>query len=57
MTVDPYDTAALAAAMKDVALNADLRRRLAEKGRERLKRFSWHESARQLLAELEAAAG
>jgi glycosyltransferase involved in cell wall biosynthesis len=55
LLVDPDDVAGLAAAMlrlvREPSLAADLRRR----GLERAAHFSWHDSARRLLAELERA--
>ncbi|HKU59905.1 MAG TPA: glycosyltransferase family 1 protein [Gemmatimonadales bacterium] len=55
LLVDPDDVPGLAAAMlrlvREPSLVGDLRRR----GVERAARFSWHDSARRLLAELERA--
>jgi glycosyltransferase involved in cell wall biosynthesis len=55
LLVDPDDVSGLATAMlrlvREPSLAADLRRR----GLERAAHFSWHESARRLLAELERA--
>jgi glycosyltransferase involved in cell wall biosynthesis len=55
LLVDPDDVPGLTAAMlrlvREPALAADLRRR----GLERAAHFSWHDSARRLLAELERA--
>jgi glycosyltransferase involved in cell wall biosynthesis len=53
--VDPLDTGALAEAMQELALDADLRARFIEKGRLRLEQFSWERSARKLLGLLEAS--
>jgi glycosyltransferase involved in cell wall biosynthesis len=55
--VPPGDVAALAAAMRRIAGDDALRRRLAERGAEALRARTWEASARALLAELEAAAG
>lgn len=56
LLVDPDDTAALAAAIVRVSADDALRQTLQERGLARAARFSWEESARQLLGELSAAA-
>ena len=43
--VDPYDTAALARAIKQVLTDSELRNNLVAKGRERARRFSWQKTA------------
>jgi glycosyltransferase involved in cell wall biosynthesis len=52
---DPWDTEGMARALRRVADDADLRRRLAEAGKERLKVFprSWNEVVRGAVDELE----
>ncbi|MEM7351940.1 MAG: glycosyltransferase family 1 protein [Acidobacteriota bacterium] len=57
LIIDPYDTEDLARAMVEIIQNAELRKRLIAAGRERLSLFSWRQSARQLLDELEEIAG
>jgi glycosyltransferase involved in cell wall biosynthesis len=55
--VDPYDVAALAAAIENVISDSDLRAQLSVKGLERAKLFDWRETARQTLAIYQKAAG
>ncbi|ALL01990.1 Glycosyltransferase family protein [Pyrodictium delaneyi] len=43
--VDPYSTKEIAAAMKMIAENEDLRRMLISKGLERARKFTWRKSA------------
>lgn len=50
--IDPRDEQELAAQLRKLLNNAELRRRYAEAGRERAKRFSWRRFAEQLLAAL-----
>jgi glycosyltransferase involved in cell wall biosynthesis len=53
LVVDPDDVESLADAMLRVVREPDLVGRLRERGLARARRFSWHDSARRLLAELE----
>jgi glycosyltransferase involved in cell wall biosynthesis len=53
LLVDPDDLPGLTEAMLRIAREPDLVADLRRRGRERAARFSWHDSARQLLAELE----
>ncbi|NCO37811.1 MAG: glycosyltransferase family 1 protein [Armatimonadetes bacterium CG_4_10_14_3_um_filter_66_18] len=55
--VDPLSTECLAEAIADLVQDESLRRRLAEAGRERARRFTWERTARQTLAVYRAAAG
>jgi glycosyltransferase involved in cell wall biosynthesis len=57
LLVDPLDTDALADALGQTLRDDTLRRRLIAAGLDNLSRFSWSTSARQVLAQLEAAAG
>lgn len=57
LLVDPLDTVGLAAAMRRVAGDGELRRHLIEAGYGNLRRFGWADMAVQVLASLEAAAG
>lgn len=52
--VDPYDPAAIAKAMLEVLEDSDLANRLAAKGFERAKSFSWRKTARHTLMVYEA---
>ena len=54
--VDPDDVEGLASAMYRVSLDDDLAEDLRRRGLRRVERFSWAESARTLLSELEGAA-
>ena len=54
--VDPDDVEGLASAMYQVSLDDDLAERLRRRGLRRAEGFSWVESARTLLSELEGAA-
>jgi glycosyltransferase involved in cell wall biosynthesis len=47
--VDPNDTDGLAEAMHRVLTGTELQEALVSKGFERAKRFSWEETARQML--------
>jgi alpha-1,3-rhamnosyl/mannosyltransferase len=49
-SVDPTDSASIAAAMQDVLTQADVRAQKIEKGLERAKHYSWQECARKTLA-------
>ncbi len=53
LLVDPLDTAALAAAMRRVVEDEELRMQLIEEGRVNLPRFTWANAAEQSLAILE----
>ena len=55
LLVDPTDTAALAAAIRRLASDSDLRGQLVQRGFENVKRFTWHDAASQLLNTLEKA--
>lgn len=47
--VDPYDTAEIAGALIEMIHKPDLRSSLVEKGFQRIKQFSWNETARQTI--------
>lgn len=49
LTVDPYDTRAIASALERVITNENLRAEMRTKGFEQAKKFSWIETARQTL--------
>jgi glycosyltransferase involved in cell wall biosynthesis len=55
--VDAAQPAALAAAITEVLLNQALRQRLKEAGLERVKQFTWEQTARRILAVCAAVAG
>jgi len=55
--VDPYDTDALASAMGEILRQPAAGEALVKRGEERVKQFGWEQSARQLTALLERAAG
>jgi glycosyltransferase involved in cell wall biosynthesis len=57
LLVDPLDTAAIAEGMKRIVADRPLRVQLVQAGLENVKRFSWSETAGQVLATLEQAAG
>lgn len=57
LVVDPDDVEGLTAAMLRVIREPDLVLRLRERGRARARQFSWRDSARRLLDELERAGG
>ena len=48
--IDPEDVSDITGAMAEVLENGELRRRLIEKGHERVKHYSWTRSARETLA-------
>lgn len=48
--VDPYDSASIATGIKEVLVDNELRNRLAKKGRERAKIFSWDRAAAETMA-------
>jgi glycosyltransferase involved in cell wall biosynthesis len=52
LVVDPDDVAGLAEAMLRLVREPDLAQRLRDRGLARARQFSWHDSARRLLAEL-----
>jgi len=54
LLVDPHDTGALAQAMARALEDADLRREMIERGFAQAGRFTWEQSARQLLAAFDA---
>lgn len=53
---DPFDPDAIATALRQLLVNADLRAELVRKGRANVQRFSWQRTASATLAVLEAAA-
>lgn len=57
MLVNPYDTDSLAQAMRQVLTDDKLRDDLIRKGLERVKRFSWEETARETLEVYNKVAG
>jgi glycosyltransferase involved in cell wall biosynthesis len=57
LVVDPDDVSGLADAMLRVVREPALVAHLRESGLKRARQFSWHDSARRLLAELERASG
>jgi glycosyltransferase involved in cell wall biosynthesis len=57
LVVDPDDVDGLAAAMLRLIRESGLRQFLRERGLARARDFSWEDSARRLLAELELAGG
>jgi glycosyltransferase involved in cell wall biosynthesis len=57
LLVEPDDVEELATAMERVSFDDGLARELRDRGLHRATQFSWSNSARTLLAELEAAAG
>jgi glycosyltransferase involved in cell wall biosynthesis len=57
LVVDPDDVEGLADAMLRVVREPGLVADLRERGQVRARRFSWHDSARRLLAELRRASG
>ncbi len=56
LLVDPHDVDAIAAAMKRLIEEPELRAELTRRGFENVKRFSWEKCARETLAVLEEAA-
>jgi alpha-1,3-rhamnosyl/mannosyltransferase len=54
--VDPEDVNDIAAGLGEVLLDDDLRRRLVDAGRERVREFSWQQCARGTIDVLEQAA-
>ncbi|PYS90690.1 MAG: glycosyltransferase family 1 protein [Acidobacteria bacterium] len=57
LLVDPFDEAALAAALARLIDDANLRARLRGKGIARAARFDWHDTARQTLEVYQRATG
>jgi len=57
LMIDPHREGSLARALRAVATNAGLRRRLIARGRARVARFSWDETARLTAEALREAAG
>ncbi len=53
--VDPYDISSIAEAMNKVLSDAELQKKLVEKGLQRVKQFSWEKTAKQTLAVYEHA--
>lgn len=49
LTVDPFDTSSIAAAIESLINDSVLRRELSVKGRKRAELFDWRETARQTL--------
>ena len=56
LSFDPFDSDAIATAIKNVLDDKDLREGMIEKGRERLKQFSWTQTAEQLVVIFKKAA-
>lgn len=54
LLVDPRSAAGLAASLEDCLSDSDLRRRLVEKGRERVNAFSWERSAEKMWEVIDA---
>ncbi|MBN1993929.1 MAG: glycosyltransferase family 4 protein [Anaerolineae bacterium] len=50
LLVDPYDVAALAAAMSNILADPNLRQTLAQAGQVQAKKFTWEKTATRLLA-------
>jgi len=57
LTIDPTDTDALLAGIRQLAADRDLRRELSERGLQRSRSFSWAQTARQMLAVYHRVAG
>lgn len=57
VTIDPASTDALAQAIRDLAMDEAWRRDLAGRGRHRSRAFSWTQTAREMLALYQRAAG
>jgi glycosyltransferase involved in cell wall biosynthesis len=57
VTIDPTDTDALIAAMRQLATDGELRRQLSERGLQRARSFSWTQTAREMLAVYHRVAG
>jgi glycosyltransferase involved in cell wall biosynthesis len=57
LVVDPDDVDGLASAMLSLVREPGLTEQLRERGLARSRDFSWEDSARRLLAELELAGG
>jgi glycosyltransferase involved in cell wall biosynthesis len=56
-TIDPTDTDAMAAAIRRLATDRDLRRERSQLGLQRARSFSWTQTAREMLAVYHRAAG
>lgn len=56
LLVDPLDTAGLAAGIQRILCDQALRKDLIQRGFDNVKRFSWRQCARQVLAAIERAA-
>ena len=50
LLVDPFDTEAIAAALKQLIEDSELRKELSLRGRKRATLFDWHETARRTLS-------
>ena len=57
ITVDPSSTEALAQAIRSLAMDEARRRDLSERGRQRSRTFSWAQTAKEMLAVYQRAAG
>ncbi len=57
LTIDPYDTEEIAAAMKRLFSDGELRARLSSSGRERARLFSWEKAVAQIHAAYMSALG
>jgi len=53
---DPYDEGSIAAAIRSIITQTDLRKRIAARGLERSKLFSWSATAKRTLEVLRSAA-
>ena len=56
-TIDPLDTEAMTDAIIRLATDADLRRDRSERGLQRARSFSWAQTAKEMLAVYQRAAG
>lgn len=56
-TINPTDIDAMADAIRRLAMDADLRRHRSERGLTRAREFSWTQTARDMLAVYQRAAG
>ena len=57
ITIDPADTEAMTDAIVRLATDAELRRDRSERGLQRARSFSWQQTAREMLAVYQRAAG
>ncbi|MFA5020802.1 MAG: glycosyltransferase family 1 protein [Patescibacteria group bacterium] len=54
ITIDPLDVAGLAAAMRQLAFDEELRRDLSQRGQKKSREFTWEKCAQETLAVLES---